>query len=226
MIRILVLGAVIACSKPAAMTTDQYVAAGVPDPGHVWTTADLETAATALSHLERERLPPHTSAIFAKLVAPAADDPSAPIEQRMQDRGARYETLNRASKLYAVSSREQLDLFAALLTEGVAISKLADPFLATFPPDDPKLPIRREGIAKMYSGYGAMLLGALLILDNRQLPIEVKRALLSNLIVTWPALYPKLVAEQQTTLRETLDKLAAAPSGPIHDELVRLRSTF
>ncbi len=70
------------------------------------------------------------------------------------------------------------------------------------------------------------MLGALLILDNRLVPVEDKRALLANLAVTLPALYPKLAIAQQTSLRETLDKIAGAPSSPIHDELVHPRSTF
>jgi hypothetical protein len=169
--------------------------------------------------------------VFARLVAAMPDDATAPIGARMPARLERYEALDRAVHIYAPNptappSRELIDIFGALLDESVSFTKLSDVFLASLPPDDPKMSVRKDGLAKFRVGIAEMLLGSLMMADDKRVADDERRAIAANLTATMPALLPTLAADRQQQLRDYLAKLVTATTGPLHDELDRLQKTL
>jgi hypothetical protein len=220
-------------SLPAeAWGTADYVAAGVPDPGHAWTDVEVVTASHAIqreSADHRERLPRYrgakSGAVFARLVeAPAPDDPAIAIVERFKGHMERGEALNALSKLYGfgrnpVPSRDEIELFGAMLREMATEMALIDPFLASLGPDG-RTPARLGGLEQARRGAGGMVTGALMIVDGAGLALDDKRALVQHLTPALPSLFAQLLPDTQHDVRGRLAALVDATDGPLHDDLV------
>jgi hypothetical protein len=224
-------------ASPEAWGTSDYVAAGVPDPAQPWTTAGIEKASDVIAQAatgHADRLPrykgPKSGTVFARLVAAPADEQAASPTAQLGTHLVRFEALNKASKLYANGllppPREQIEIFDALLHEAAAISALSEPFLASFSADDPSLPARRAGLDKFYTGVGGMLLGSVMIADNRGVGEDNRLVVFRYLADTAPALLPRIPADQQQQIRSYVGKLVEATSGKIHNAAVRLNDAL
>jgi len=139
----------------------------------------------------------------------------------------RYEALNKALKMYKPSlappSREQIELFRVLLHETVTLDTLISAFLATFPPDDPSLPTRKDGVKTFYEGVAGMLFGSVQIADNRQVEAEDRLVVFSYLTEVAPVLLPKTPELNQQAIRLYVGRLVEATTGTLHDAAVRLQ---
>ena len=217
-----------------AWATRDYIAAGVPDPGHPWSLTELDKAVGAITEAAAdhpERLPRYrhasSGAVFARLIAEPRDDRAASIANQVGAHLARFDALNKAAKLYANGlgppPREQIELFGVLLHESVALGALVEPFLASFPADDPSLPARRDGLAQFRQGGGAMMIGSLMIADNKAVPDADRLVVLRNLEETIAALLPVAPAAQQEAIRAYLAKLVKAMRGGLRAAAVRLQ---
>src|SRR4051794_24919887 len=129
MMRTCLLVVLLACgprgAPPEAWGTADYVAAGVPDPGHAWSSAELTKASAAIAAAAADhddRLPrfrgARSGAVFARLLEAPADDATRPVAPRLGEHLARYEALNQVQKPYvhglATPTREQVELAGAL----------------------------------------------------------------------------------------------------------------
>jgi len=228
------------CSRhapPEAWGTSDYVAAGVPDPGHPWTSAEIAKASDAIAQASTDhadRLPRYNGArsgkVFASLVATPADDPAEPPTAKLGAHLARFQALDKVSKLYLRGllppTRDQIELFDALLHEAVALDALSAAFLASFAADDPSLPARRAGLEKFHTGVAGMLLGSVMVADNRGVPDEDRLVVLRYLADTAPSLLPNIPAARQDEIRSYVAKLADATSGEIHDAAARVNAAI
>jgi hypothetical protein len=242
----LLLLLVLACSTrenalpPEAWDVQSYVAAGVPDPARRWTHAEHVAAVQLLvdqSAQHPERLPrfggARSGAVFARVIEPLVDDPGAPIEQRFGAHVQRYLTLNQLVKRYtkdplAPPRRETIELFGALFADSVALEAMHDAFLASFPPDDPSLPARRGGFAKMATGWGGMLLGGFMTAGDLRVPEPDRIALVEHMNRALPTLFrhvapdrQRAIREQIARLRELLDAGKLRDAIAVADQLVR-----
>jgi hypothetical protein len=227
----------VACAKSNAPSVEawsvsDYAAAGLRID-QVWTPDDYTTAAKVLSDAtaeHRDRLPrfggDKSGAVFAKLIADLPDDPSRPIQERFGAHFTHFEALNAISKLYmpdqlATPPRELIELQGALLRAAVVEMRQAGPFLASFGPDDPKHAARLEGLARMNDGLGTMLLGGVVMADEKRIPDDDRVALLRHITVALPVLFPRARAGTQQQIRDQLAKEAAGfPAGALRDAAV------
>jgi len=232
MMRAWLLVVLLACgargAPPEAWGTADYVAAGVPDPGHAWSNAELVKAGTAITAAadgHEDRLPRYrgarSGAVFARLIEAPADDATRPVALRLGEQLARYQTLNDVQKRYlhglATPSREQIELAGALLHESVTMMALVDPFLATFSADDPSLETRRNGLATFRRGSADLLYGAVMVADDRRPPTEDRVAMLRHVAETIGPLWPALPVPRRDEIRAYLVKLSEATTGALHD---------
>jgi hypothetical protein len=195
---------------------------GLPNPDHIWSNREL-TAAAAFLASRPGRLPVYPSAVFARLVEALPDRPDATPEQLIPTHMERYDSLKAIAKLYMtpIPRRESIELLGALLREAVVLEGALAPFLASLGPNDPQRDVRMEGLKKWHVGTTGMAMGALLVADDRRVPREDRRAMVSYLRRALPALYPGFPATDQQWIRRQLAALIAAVGpGPLYEELV------
>jgi hypothetical protein len=197
-----------------------------------WRPEDL-TAAAAVLDAHRDRLPHFHGArsgeVFAKLVTPLPDDGAAPVTERFHAHMLRGEALNAISKLYlenllAKPPREFIEVMGAYLGEAAELARLAEPFLATFGPDDPKHQARLDGLAQMKRGYGQMLLGGLLVAEDARVPEADRLAMLGYVTTALPTLLPATEPAVQQRIRDNLaNQIDKTSAGAPHDAFVAAR---
>jgi hypothetical protein len=234
----LVLVAMLGCGEakdqPAAETwgVAEFAKAGL----HIdrpWRPADFTAAATVLEEQckdHHDRLPhfhgPRSGKVFAKLLTPLPDDSAAPITERFSAHMVRGEALNTISKLYLVDllaapSREYIEVMGAYFLEASALAEIADLFLASFGPGDPKHQTRLAGLAQMEHGDGLMLHGGLLIAEDARLSEADRLAMLAYVTAALPTLLPRAEPAVQQAIRDDLAKQVATTSpGTLHDAFV------
>jgi hypothetical protein len=237
--RVLVVLVVLACSCKAktndlpgeAWSAADYASAGLATD-KPWTHADHTRAAAVLAQQtagHRDRLPrfqgAKSGAVFAKLIATLPPDDDQPIADRFIAHVERYEATNAISKLYvenalAVPTREWIELMGALLRESVVLATAAQPFLASFGPDDPQRDGRLRGLAKMQSGFGQMILGSLLTAGDLRVPEADRLALVEHVNAALPVLLPQAPAETQQQIRTQVTALVdKLPAGKLRDRV-------
>lgn len=216
-----------------AWSMDDYVKAGVPALDHPWTVDDHEIASTVLlkeTQGHRNRLPHKEGAKSGALFARIAEPPAAPVEGAPPDQtfilhARRFEAANEISKLYTVdafqtANAEYAALTGVLLHEAAILMVAGPAFLATFPPDDPSRPAREEGLAKMRTGWGQMLLGAVAMCGDTRIPEPTRVTLARDVRSVWEQLYPTSPSDLQAPIKKQLatlhDKL---PDGPLRQAL-------
>lgn len=233
--RALVLLVLFACSAksnglPAeAWGVSDYASAGL-EVDKPWAAADFIHATSVLEQAtaeHRDRLPRFRSAksgaVFSKLIADLPDDSGQPIDQRFSAHAQRFEATNKISKLYmenalAPPNREWIELMGALLREARLLTTLSDTFIASFGPDDPKREARLQGLAKMQSGYGSMLLGGLLVAGDGRVSEVDRVALVQHVTAALPTLFPVAPDEAQRNIRDQVAKLVdGLPAGDLRN---------
>jgi hypothetical protein len=220
-----------------AWAAADYTRAGVPSLDETWGAAELVRAVDVIAReaaVDRDRLPRHGGAksgtVFARLIAPAADEPMS-LTARLEAGMKRYDALNRLSKIYlpdtlAAPSREVIEIWNALLREGGDMRAHMEPFLATFPADDPTLPTRREGIAKLELGMGGMIMGGVLMAADPRVSETDRAAMLRGITAAVPALWSAMPPDRQQATRERVTALVDATTGELHDEALRLAAAL
>jgi hypothetical protein len=230
----LVVGVVACQSQDKATdtwTVRDYMQAGVPDPGHAWSSSELTAAVAAIAghpdHLPRfqgER----SGAVFARVTAALPDDPTATVKDRLNDLVEGQEALRTFTKLYVggmsdVPRREPIEATGALLDLYVVTDPLMKPFLASFKPDDPSLPTRVNGLHEMRVGEGTMMRGMVMIASDTRAELEVRRVSLSHVTHAVAVLFPSLGADDQKEIRDLVAKLVDGSTGSLHDDAVALQ---
>jgi hypothetical protein len=228
---------VLACTNANQPPTEAWGVADYANVGlHVdqpWTSDDYTSAARVLQQQSaghRERLPrfhgEESGPVFAKLLTDLPADGGQPVNERFIAHAKRADALNAISKLYmenalATPSREWIELMGAYLREAVVLATNADAFLTSFGADDPKREVRLDGIAKMRSGYGSMMLGALLVADQLRVPEDDRVAMLVHVTAVLPTLFPFAPPETQRNIRDVIAKqVVAFPTGRLHDAIL------
>lgn len=237
--RVLVLAMLLACSQPKsnqlppeAWGVGDYASAGlaIDKP---WSAADHVHAAEVLKEQatgHRDRLPRYrgakSGAVFAKLVEPLPPDADQPLAARFAAHVQRGDAANQLSHLYAENewappTREWVELMGVALREAAILAPLADPFLASFGPEDPSRQVRLDGLAKMKRGYGMMMLGGLMVGGDTRVPEEIRIAMVDHVAAALPVLFPITPAETQGQIREQAKKLVDnLPKGALRDAVI------
>lgn len=237
--RLCIIAIALALGSGAARAGDwgtrDYVAAGVPDLGQPWSTADLRKAVDAITRAvagHPERLPryhsPSSGAVFAKLLEPTPLDRTATVDAQVTAHFERYRPLVDASTWYRAIAKksmphEWLELTNIILHEAVAMEQLSGPFLAALAPGDSRLPDRRAMVAKLRDGTGLMLMMQLVVAIGDNVAVPERIAALHNLTETAPTMLPVIPAKFAHVLRGDVPKLAGATTGALHDAAVRLQ---
>jgi hypothetical protein len=237
--RALVLLVLLACNKtksnelpPEAWGISDYEGAGI----HIdkpWTDVDFVHAANVLAQVtanHRERLPRYrgakSGAVFAKLLETLPPDDDRPIGERFAAHGERSEAANQTSKLYvenayAVPTREWIELMGVVLREATLLTATTDAFLASLGPDDPKHEVRMQGLAKMKSGYGSMLLGGLVVAGDTRVREADRVAMVKHVAAALPVLFPVSPSETQTQIRDQAKLLVEKlPEGELRKAMI------
>jgi hypothetical protein len=231
---VLVLGVLACQSKDKATdtwTVRDYMQAGVPDPGHAWSSSELKAAVAAFA-VHSDHLPSfqgaRSGAVFARVVAAAPDDPTASVKTRFSDLLEREDALRAFAKLYLsddldVPRREPIEAWGTMLDIDVMMEPLMQTFLASFPPNDPSLGKRMDGLHKMREGEGEMIRGMLLMAADTRADLAVRRAILGHATHPVAVLFPSLGADDQREIRDLLAKLVDASTGALHDDAVAMQ---
>ncbi len=219
-----------------AWTTGDYVKAGVPDPGHAWTSAELGSAVAVVTKVSAERLPRFHGAqsgdVFARLVAPTLADPSGDVRIRFVALFDSEEAHHALMKLYMPAhaldapSRELIETFGALFDDYTRMDPLLQPFLASFGASDPKHANRVAGMMKIWAGLGDAIIGAIMIADQKRVAIAYRVAMLDYVARVTPIAFVHLDADHQQRIRDYVTKLGAATTGPLRDAAARVLHTL
>lgn len=222
-----------------AWTTGDYVKAGLPDPGHAWTSAELGAAVVVITKVSAgvpERLPSfrgaQSGAVFARLVAPTLVDPSGDVRVRFVALFDGEEAHHALMKLYSPAhpldapSRELIETFGALFDDYARLEPLLQPFLASFGASDPKHANRVAGMMKIWVGLGEMIAGAIMIADQKSVPVADRVAMLDYVAHVTAIGFVHLDADHQHRIRDSVAKLHAATTGPLHDAAARVLQTL
>jgi hypothetical protein len=210
--------------RPASsLGTKDFLDRGVPSPDRAWSAKDYSAATGALRGLKPDAYPlrgdPKSGPVFARFVA---DDNLAfsrnakmPLDTRLPEA---VEALGASRSLAGVYLEafqkgaplgpETLALFQYLFSEADAVLDLADAFILTLDPTDPKYAVRMQGAAKVVSGIGEMARGAVMTLaEKTAYSLADLRSFAEGLRSSMPKLVARLDAEHR---QEILDELTSA----------------
>lgn len=225
-------------ARAAGWATRDYVAAGVPDLGRAWSTADIRKAVDAISRAvagHPERLPrkgdPRSGAVFAKLLEAPAFDRTAAVDDQVTAHFERYRALADAGDLYkavAVKSMppEWVAYYGVVLHEATELEKLSAAYIAALKPGDDRLPHRRALVAKLHDGTGTMLLMQLVVAIGDNVAVPERVGALRNLTDAAPAMLPVIPPRFAKVLRNDVTTLVGATHGEVHDAAVRLQKAL
>jgi hypothetical protein len=227
-----VLATAAACHRDPigdAWTTADWTEAGVPDPGHEWTSDELDLAVKAIEKaigVDRHRRPAfHGSrggAVFARVVSEPVLDPKADPRARFSSIELGLEAHHAFSNLYPIAalepaSRESIETLGVMFDDYARLEPAIDPFLATFGSDDASLDARRKSVLKVQVGLGLMLHHAFLVANDRRISVVDRVALLGYVGHAIPAAFPHLTPDVQDKLRSDAAVLVHATTGDLHD---------
>lgn len=222
-------------ARAADWATRDYAAAGVPDLGRRWSTADLRKAVDAIARAavgHPERLPRYrnarSGAVFAKLLEPPLVEQTTAIDAQVVKHFERYRALVDAGELYGAIAqrsmpREWIELTGVVLLEAAALEQLSGPFIAALTPSDDRLPARRAMLAKLHQGTGNMFLLQLVVAVDDNTAVAERIAALRNLTDAAPPMLAVIPPKVAHTLRKDATTLAGASRGELHDAAVRLQ---
>jgi hypothetical protein len=209
-------------------TTADWVAAGVPDPGHEWTSDELDLAVKAIEKAvarDRHRLPAFRGTrggvVFARVTAEPALDPHADPRARFGSIELGLEAHRAFENLYptdllAPTSRASIEAIGVMFDDYARLEPAIDPFLESFGSDDPTLQVCHASVQKLQDGLSKLLHGALVLANSHAVPVADRVALLGHVRAAIEAAFPHLDAGAQAQLRSELAILAHGTTGDLH----------
>lgn len=229
-----------------SLTSQEYVARGLPAPDHAWSSGEYDKAAAglvALGQAEPTRLPrlgsKRSGVVFDRLLRldalGVATDRSVPPGQRMGTVLGVQKAASQLLKLYlaafgkgAVAGADVVELMGAVLRTAVAIAVPLDEFIATLDKNDGTYATRMKGLSQMKKGLGEMAEGTLISLSERNVfqKDDLVR-LLAYIDETFPPLMSRMQPETQKSTLARIESLLRSPAmkdlapklGPIYAKL-------
>lgn len=209
----------------------QYVALGLPAHDHHWSGEDLHEAAVhlqALATTKPRSLPRYRSArsgrVFARIIArdnlEVLRNPAAPISIRLPAALVYTHELNGIYEIYAAALRAKTvtgddlaELHAARLRACHTMLELAEEFLPTLAPTDPKYQTRLDGITAMRNGTADAMLAALhALVEPLAYGLPARKRLVSACRDTFPLIAPRLPVARRDVLLQELRTTATQPT--------------
>lgn len=226
-----------------SLIADQYITLGMPSYDRTWVGQDMATVASKLQVLARtapEQLPRFNSSrsgpMFARIVARDNLDffraRSLPLASRFPQALDYIDSLNAISKLYMsafvakkVTGDELVELMGAELRAAQVELELVDEFLPTLSKDDPKYPVRMEGLANMRQGLATVVVGNITTLtEARVYDAATRLKLVGYCRETFPSILSKLSAPSRAEVLRRLDEIVDDPRvRELRPQLVLLR---
>jgi hypothetical protein len=222
-----------------SLSTDEYIRLGMPNPDHVWSSHEMNEAAICLRKLTArgyERMPRYQSDrsgdVFSRITSvdnyARFRDKKLPMAGRLPEVGTYsqalseiYQTYLNAFAKYGTLDAEAVEMMGICLRSSVAMSEVADEFLATLDRTDGKYPVRLAGLERMKKGFAEVMLGALMMIG--ELPDEQRQArdrLAAYLVETCPPLVSGMPKDSKGAIMAKLQTMAKSPPAP------ELRDTF
>jgi hypothetical protein len=215
----------------------------MPSHDRVWVGKDMAVAASkllALAGRAPDQLPRYGSersgAMFARIVA--RDNlnffrsRSEPLESRMAQALDYVDSLNAIAKIYLsarlannVKGDELIELIGAELSAFQVELELVSEFVPTLSKDDPKYPVRMEGLNEVRQALAGNLLSQLTTLTEVQnYDVGLRARLLGYCRETFPYLVPGLTATYQERVLRRLNELSNDASfRDLHSQIILLR---
>jgi hypothetical protein len=224
--------------KPPAdksLSLDELLKAGLPACDRDWNSTEVRTASEVLSNIARKdaaHLPRYRSErsgqAFERLTADANlefyRNKTLPLNQRMPGAIEHLNSMNQMLKLYfdaftreKVGDSEIIELLGAQLKAAVVMTSLADELLPTLDRNDPKFPVRMDGLKTMKGGMAQMVFGTLITLTESKAyrPAE-RRRLIGHMQSTFPKMLPMLLEDSRN---EALQQIRNYVNDPLLQEL-------
>ena len=215
--------AAVAPRPASSLGTADFLDRGVPSPDRPWSAKDYSAATGALRGLKADAYPllgdPKSGPVFARFVADDnlafIRDAEMPLDTRLPESVDALGQSRSLAGLYleafqhgAPLGPETLALFGFLFTEAASVLDLADAFILTLDPKDPKYPVRMQGAARVVNGIGEMADGAVITLgEKKAYALADLRSFTDGIRGSVPKLVARLDAEHR---QEIVDKLTRA----------------
>jgi hypothetical protein len=203
----------------------------VPAHDHHWSGEDLHEAAIhlqALATTKPRSLPRFQSAssgkVFARITSrdnlDVLRNPAAPISIRLPAALVYMHELNGIYEIYAAALRTKTvtgddlaELHAARLRACHTMLELAEEFLPTLAPTDPKYQTRLDGIAAMRNGTADAMLAALhALLEPLAYGLPARKRLVAACRETFPVVAARLTVARRDVLLQELRTTATEPN--------------
>lgn len=213
-------------AEDRSLTTEQYVAFGMPAIDRAWTLDDYRQAARALREIagkDPRELPrrgsPRSGKVFARManaenLALIANQPVS-IESRGRtisaSLGATGDLLSvyiRASTPAGVFSAEVVDLYSLMLHLNVIVAQISEEFITSVPADDPTRPRRAEARVKLMRNIGQATRTTLGALSHPAFGRDERLRLVEQVRATLPKYINHLEEEQRQAIAEDLKGLS------------------
>jgi hypothetical protein len=206
-----------------SLPLEEYQKLGVPAVDKAWTGAEMATAARVLKQLaatDERQLPRYQSkrsgALFARITS-AKDlqpwsDRKVPLNERIGPAVRYMDATNQILLIYLLAFQKQkvrdtevLELMAHIFRLSVTVQDRAEELMLTLDKNDPKYPVRIQGLTQMNQGLAMTVSGGLTTVTERQHHrTEELRRFTKVLQETLPRIVPRLLPEAQA---ETIKKL-------------------
>ncbi|HEX8913966.1 MAG TPA: hypothetical protein VF796_16575 [Humisphaera sp.] len=210
-----------------SLAADEYVALGVPSYDRGWLADDMSRAASVLAAQNPATLPRYGSArsgaVFDRIVS--ADnlrplrDRSIAINLRLPQAATLQQSLNQLTKTYlaayaagGVGGDELVELSGAVLRSSREVFELAEEFMGTLSPTDPKYAARMHGLETVRQGMAQIVSGTLTTLGEAAVySVEARVRLVGYCRETLPYMVAHLSPPSKAEVLSRLDRMVADP---------------
>lgn len=209
-----------------SLTTNEYLANGLPAIDRPWSSSDMMTTAVRLEAICKEgfgKLPKYESdrsgAVFARMTSDEnfafALDRSFPLDVRLPHIMRLLESGNRINKLYLqgfsngeIADRSVIELLGWMLRVTAVAMPLINEFTASLNPDDPSHPVRMEGLERSKRGLATMVDGGLITLTEREsYSRDNTLVLIRYMQGTFPTIFPNLPPLSRREFKQRIDAM-------------------
>jgi hypothetical protein len=212
-----------------SLTTAEYVHLGLPSLDREWSVEDLVEASAVLqgvSQKDSRQLPRYQSErsgeVFARLIGsppPLLQDRSQPVSLRVPKGLEMYDATNRLFKMYVTAHLLQLtggsevvEVYGAVLRRTTLMIDLVSEFVRTLDKNDPKYPVRMEGLEKWRRALAEIIDGGLIMLTEKyKYRVSERVRLASHMRETFSSIVPELTPGIRTELLARLERMTADP---------------
>lgn len=219
-------------AKPGtSLPTVNYRELGFPATDRVWTPADYQVALRIMRGLSGDQYPssanPASALVMHRLTNPANLelflDRTVPLDQRLEPCLDLFDAAKAIAWLYAAAHRKNpriaddyMQMQGFLLQGVVAELSLLDEFVPTLDQEDPTYATRMAGLEKMKTGIAQMLLGLLLVMEDRQrYSSEAREQFAGIFSATFPTIAAQLPVQTQAKFAGTIGRIAREESNPV-----------